>query len=133
MSQENVDAFLQGVSAFNSRDLEGYLELMDPDVEAVPLLAGVEGHYRGHAGVRRWWETLLEAFPDFAIEVVEVRDLEDVTLAAIRYRAHATESDTAVEARLWMAGRWRRGKCVWWGSFASEADAAKAAGGSDER
>jgi hypothetical protein len=133
MSQENVDAFLRGVSAFNSRDLEGYLDLMDPDVEAVPLLAGVEGHYPGHAGVRRWWETLLETFPDFAIEVDEVRDLEDVTLAAIRYRAHAAKADTLVESQLWMAGRWRGGTCVWWGSFASEADAAKAAGVSAER
>jgi hypothetical protein len=133
MSQENVDAFLRGVSAFNGRDLEGYLEVMDPDGEAMPLLAGVEGHYRGHAGLRRWWESLIDTFPDFAIEVIEVRDLEDVTLAAIRYRAHAAKTDTPVESQLWMAGRWRRGKCVWWGSFASEADAAKSAGLPDRR
>jgi ketosteroid isomerase-like protein len=132
MSQENVDTFLDLVSAFNSRDLDAYLELMDPDVEAVPLLAGVEGRYRGHAGVRRWWDSLFDAFPDFAVEVDEVRDLGDPTLAAVRYRAHAAKSDTPVESQLWMAGRWRGGKCVWWGTFASEADAAAAAGLSDE-
>jgi ketosteroid isomerase-like protein len=128
MSQENVEVFWRGVSAFNCRDLDAYLELMDPDVEAVPLLVSVEGDYRGHAGVRRWWGNLLDTFPDFAIEVVEVRDLADLTLAALRYRAHAAESDTPVEARLWMVGRWRRGKCVWWGTFASEAEALEAAG-----
>ena len=51
---------------------------MDPDVEAVPILSGMEGDYHGHAGIRRWWENLLDVFPDFATEAVEVRDLREV-------------------------------------------------------
>jgi ketosteroid isomerase-like protein len=128
MSQENAEAFWRAVSAFDRRDWDAYLELMHPDVEAVPLLVETEGDYHGHNGVRRWLRDLFDIFPDFAIEVVEARDLGDVTFATMRYRAHAAESDTPVEAPLWVVGRWRRGECVWWGTFATEADALEAVG-----
>ena len=128
MSRENVEVFKRIVAAFNRRDLGAVLELMDADVEAVPLLGDVEGDYRGHAGVRRWWESLHDVFPDFVVEVVEVRDLGEVSLATLRYRAHVAGSDTPVEAPLWMVARWRRGKCVWWGAFATEAEALEAVG-----
>ena len=38
---------------------------MYADVEAVPILSGMEADYHGHAGIRRWWENLLDVFPDF--------------------------------------------------------------------
>jgi hypothetical protein len=63
--------------------------------------------------MRRWWETMLTAFPDYDIEVVEVRDLGDVTLASLRALGHGAGSDVPFEDLLWHAGRWRRGKCVW--------------------
>ena len=44
------------VTAFNARDLEGMLACLDPDVRFHPLrLIGLDGSYRGHAGVQRWW------------------------------------------------------------------------------
>jgi ketosteroid isomerase-like protein len=128
MSQENVEAFKRGITAFNGRDLDTWLDLMDADVEAVPLLVAMEGGYHGRAGIRRWWGDLLDAFPDFAVEVVEVRDLGELTFAALRYRAHGADSDTPVEARLWMAGRWRHGKVVWWATFGTEAEGLEAVG-----
>jgi hypothetical protein len=126
MSQENVEVFKLGIDAFNRRDLDACLELADPEVEGVPLLVQMEGSYRGHDGMRRWWEDLLGVFPDFTVEVAEVRDLADVTLGRLCYRARAAESDTPVEAQVWMAVRWRRGKWVWWRTFASQADALEA-------
>jgi ketosteroid isomerase-like protein len=128
MSQENVALAHQIVDAFNRRDLDALLALMDVEVEAVPRLVAMEGGYHGHAGMRRWWDNLFEVFPDFTVELVELRDLGDWTLAAIRYRAHGADSDTPVEARLWMVGRWRRGKCVSWHTFGSEAEALEAVG-----
>ena len=41
----------------------------------------MEGRYHGHDGIRRWWENLLDTFPDFTIEVIEVRDLGNLTIA----------------------------------------------------
>jgi ketosteroid isomerase-like protein len=43
MSQENVELGYRVFDAFNRRDLDGFLALMDEDVEAISRLAAVEG------------------------------------------------------------------------------------------
>ena len=48
-----MEVFKRVVVAFNRRDLGAFLEMMDADVEAVPLLGDMKGDYRGHAGMRR--------------------------------------------------------------------------------
>jgi len=128
MTQENVELFHQAYDAVNRRDLDALVRLMDADVEAVPILSGMEGDYHGHAGIRRWWENLLDVFPDFATEAVEVRDLGDVTLARLRVHGHGADSDAPLDAPLWLSARWRQGKCVRWGAYGTEGDALDAAG-----
>jgi ketosteroid isomerase-like protein len=127
MPQENVDLALRSVDAFNRRDLDALLALMDDDVKGVPPLASMEGNYQGHAGIRSWWESLFEGLPDFTIEVVEVRDLGDVTIAVLQNRAHGSASDAPVEERLWVVAEWHDRKAVWWHTFRSEAEALEAA------
>jgi len=112
MSQEKVALAHQAYDAVDRRDLGAFLALMADDVEAVSFLVAMEGDYHGHAGIRRWWENLHDVFPDYTIEVVEERDLGDLTLATLRNRGHGAVSDTPFEGTLWMVGRWRRGKCV---------------------
>ena len=128
MSQENVELAQQSVDAFNRRDLDALLALMEEDVEGVPPLASMEGNYHGHAGIRRWWENLFENLPDFAIEVVEKRDHEDLTITVVRNRAHGAASAAPVEERLWIVAEWRNRKAIWWHTFGSEAEALKAVG-----
>ena len=95
MTQENVELFHQAYDAVNRRDLDALVRLMDADV----VLSGMEGEYHGHAGIRRWWENLLDVFPDFTTEAVEVRDLGDVTLASLRVHGHGADSEgDALEA-----------------------------------
>jgi SnoaL-like domain len=86
MSQENVELAHRAIDAFNRRDLGAYLELVDAEVEFVAGGVTMEGDYRGHAGIRRFWENLLGVFPDLALEIVELRDLGDLTLGAARVR-----------------------------------------------
>ena len=43
MSQENVESALRAFDAFNRRDLDAYLELLDPAVEFRSLLVGMGG------------------------------------------------------------------------------------------
>jgi ketosteroid isomerase-like protein len=128
MSQENVALQHQVVDAINRRDLGLVLTLMDADVEAVSMLCGMEGEYRGHAGMRRWLENVFDAFPDFAIDVDEVRDLGDLTLTSLRMHGHGADSDTPFNSPLWVVSRWRRGKMLRWRSYFSEAEAVEAAG-----
>ena len=130
MSQENVELAQRAYEAFNRRDLGAYLALMDDDVEAVPRMVAMEGghHYHGHTGVRRWWEDLFDVFPDFVIEGAEVRDLGDLTFGTVRLRGHGAGSDTPTDEAIWSVIRWRRGKCVWWRTYDTRAEALEAVG-----
>ena len=126
MSQENVELGHCAADAFNRRDLQAYLALQDDDVRASPLAGDMEGGHRGHDGIRRWWDDLFAAFPDMTIEVGEVRDLGEMTLAAVRISGHGAGGDAPIDMRLWRLARFRRGKCIWWGTFRTESEALEA-------
>ncbi len=128
MSRENVELAYRALDAINRRDLGALLALMDDDVEAVSRIAAIEGGLHGHEGMRRWWENWFNAFPDYDIEVVEVRDREDLTLAALRALGHGAGSEVPFEDTIWLASRWRGGKCVWWRTCYSWDEALEAAG-----
>jgi ketosteroid isomerase-like protein len=126
MSQENVEAARRAYEAFNRRDLDALLAVMDAEVEFSTRLVGA-GSYRGHDGVRLWWDDLLRVFPDFTVEVTDVDELDDLTINAVRVRGHGMDSETPFEENIWQVGKWRNGKAVSWGSYASRREAREAA------
>jgi ketosteroid isomerase-like protein len=132
MSQENTELAYRSSEAFNRRDLDAVLALMDDDVEVVSRLVSVEGGYHGHEGIRRWWKNLLDAFPDFTVEIDEVRELGDLTVAAVRVRGHGASSDAPFEMATWQVSEWRRGKCIWWRMLDSQSEAFEAVGLSEQ-
>src|SRR4029078_13578702 len=75
MSQENVDAVRSTFEAFQKRDLDAFLDCFDPDVEYRSLVLEVEGTYRGREGMRRWWDGLLDVFPDWNPQIVDSREV----------------------------------------------------------
>jgi hypothetical protein len=72
-----------------------------------------------------------DVWPDVTAQPVEVRDLGDLTVAALHFRGHAAGSDIPLDETSWHVNRWRRGKCVWWRSFETRAEALEAVGLSD--
>jgi ketosteroid isomerase-like protein len=132
MSQENVELLRRSIDAVNRRDLDAYLALMDEEVEAISRIVAVEGGLHGHDGIRRWWEEWFSAFPDYEITIDEIRDLGDVTIAAVRAVAHGAGSEVPLQDTIWIAGRWRRRKCVWWRVSYNEKEALEAAGLSEQ-
>ena len=128
MSKQNVELHYQSIDAVNSRDFGAFLALMDDDVEALSRIVAVEGGLHGHEGIRRWWEEWFAAFPDYEIEIDEVRDLGDVTVAAMRAIGHGAGSEVRLEDTVWLACRWHRGKCLWWCVLYSLDEALEAAG-----
>lgn len=123
MSRENVDLVLRMCAIFNRRDLDALLALMHDEVEIEPRFGALEGDYRGHEGVRRWWSDLLDFLPDYRAEIVEVQDLGDMTLGQIRGWAHGAVSTAPVAETWWQSIRWRDGRCIGWRNFATKADA----------
>jgi|SRR5215207_9792478 len=129
MSQENVEQLYRAQEALNQRDLDAFIGFQDLDVEIVPRILKVEGgdSYRGHDGLRTWWENLHDVFPDFSAEIDEVRDLGDVILARVRLRGQGLGSEAAMEQTAWYVVEVRDTKAIWWGIFLSEAEALEAA------
>ena len=130
MSEENVELHYEAIDAFNRRDLDALLALADPDIEWFPRIAELEGGgpYRGHDGVRRWWEDLFGVFPDFSAKVEEVQDLGDVTVTRVRQHSQGVGSDAPADQTQWIVTEWRHKKGIWWRVFLNEADAVAAAG-----
>ena len=128
MPPDNVALARRVYDAMNARDLPAFLALFDPELEAVPRSAFLEGHFHGHAGARRWWEGILNLIPDFACEIVEVRAAGDVTLGRIHVSGHGGESGTPFDETIWQVARWRDGRAVWWGTFNTSEEAHAAAG-----
>lgn len=130
MSQENIELVYRGAEAFNRRDLDAFLALTDRDVEFTSRFLELEGGgpYRGHDGIRTWWENVFGIWSDVRAEIAEVRDQGDVTVTRVRFRGHGMESDAPWEQTQWQVAEWQQGKATRLRIFLSEAEALEAAG-----
>jgi hypothetical protein len=132
MSQENVEMIERMYEAFYRGNAEGALANFDPEVEVdasvrvdVGIVHGREGvratvarwvgawdewreeieEIPRHEGLRRWWDDFLGAFPDYVLDIEELRDLRDVTLGHLRGWGHAADSATPVVDPSWQPVR----------------------------
>ena len=80
MSQENVEIVLALHEAFNRGDLDGLVSKWSPECEyraaITQVVEGEAGVFRGHDGLRRWWEELRYLYDELSSEVLEVRGTE---------------------------------------------------------
>jgi ketosteroid isomerase-like protein len=100
MSQENVDLTRRAYDAFNRRDIDAFLALVDDNVEVNSRLVAIEGAYHGRDGVRCWWKDLFDVMPDYRVEVEELIDLGEHVLARTRHHARGKGSGVEVEQRM---------------------------------
>ena len=130
MSEENVERYHRVVDAFNRRDLDAALALFDPEVDFAPRSVALEGgrSYKGHDGVRTWWESTFAAFSDYVAEIEEVRDVGDMTFSRLRFRGHGMRSDVPIDEMQWHVVEWRHGSVARLRTLRSEAQALEAAG-----
>ena len=128
MPQENVDAFRRAAQAISSGDVETALGIVTDDVVVRALRSGVEGEYRGRAGVRRFFADNAENFDIFRLDYEDVRDLGDRVLAI--GSIHIRGKGGGVETDFPSAGiaTFRDGKLVRWEDFRERRLAVEAAG-----
>jgi ketosteroid isomerase-like protein len=132
MSQENVEAFKRAVEAYNRRDIDAFLEEIDPEVEwhgaLQALLESETTVYQGHEGVRQWVRDIDEALADIRLELPEIRDLGDRIVAIGWLHARGQVSGAETESPFGCVVEWENGKATRLLSFLSQADALQAAG-----
>jgi ketosteroid isomerase-like protein len=63
---ENVERVQRGFEAFNERGVDGVIPLIHPEFEATtpPNLASEPDTYRGHEGIRRWFDSFYEVMDE---------------------------------------------------------------------
>ncbi|HXF00938.1 MAG TPA: nuclear transport factor 2 family protein [Solirubrobacterales bacterium] len=129
MSQENVEIVRRVFDAFNRRDIAAFIELLDRDVEWVPVLAVLEGSvYRGHADIRRWIKDLDTDWEFFEVYYEELRDLGDRVLVFGHWRARGRASGIEVENPGTYLYEINGGKVVSMRTFTDRVEAFEAAG-----
>ena len=90
------------VREFERRDFQGYLELMHREVEFTTVAFGEERVFRGHDGVREWWETL-SARPGYdAYSAAATAIAGDAVLIRARIRAPNQSGGYLDAAGLWL-------------------------------
>jgi ketosteroid isomerase-like protein len=81
MPEEPVQVARRAFDAFNRTYTDGTRDLydvLDPDVEWIPVTALLEGTtYRGEAGVRRWMREMKRDWSAWEVQPVEFRDVGD--------------------------------------------------------
>jgi ketosteroid isomerase-like protein len=81
--RENVELMRRAFAAWNRRDIETALELMDPDVEWHPnlQLPDVDPIYRGRNGVRRFFKDFMDPWDTITVEPLETTARGDEVVA----------------------------------------------------
>jgi uncharacterized protein len=129
MSQENVEIVRRVFDAFNKRDTPAFLELLDPDVEWVPILAVLEGRvYRGHEEVRGWIKELATDWEFFEVEYEELRDVGGRVMVCGHWHARGRASGVELENPGTYLYEIKDGKVVSMRTFTDRDAALKAAG-----
>jgi ketosteroid isomerase-like protein len=92
VSRENVALVLRGLESINAADIEGLLEVADPEIEFIPRRAPVTGSYIGHDGMREFMADNAENLDVFRVTPEEVVDAGDrvVVIGTFVVRGHGS-------------------------------------------
>jgi ketosteroid isomerase-like protein len=130
MSQQNVDVVRQGLEAFNSEDMERILAFVDPDFETAVSgeLSAEPDTYRGHDGIRRYFESFRDAMDEIRFEPERFWDAGEAVVVALRLTAQGRQTAIRVEQRIAQVWSIRDGRAVSVRTYTSIAEALRAAG-----
>jgi ketosteroid isomerase-like protein len=134
MSQENVELHRRTIEAFNRRDIEAMIATADPNIEYHPVLSAVGGVtvYRGHDGMRRWFEQLDDAWEELRANPEAYFDLGEHTLLFYVLHGRGRHSGAEVAMPGAQVVRWRGGLSVYGKQYAHREDALRDLGVSED-
>jgi ketosteroid isomerase-like protein len=130
MSDANVSLVRQLIEAFNSEDIDRVLGLAhgDVEIEISPDVSAEPDIYRGHDGMRRYFQSFRGVMVDVRFEAEQVWAIGATVVVALLLTATGRQTAIVVEQR--SAGVWTfgEGKLIGIRAYASPADALQAAG-----
>jgi ketosteroid isomerase-like protein len=87
MSEENVRIVRQALEAWSAGDLDRTLEAVHPDVVWITsgAIPDMRREYRGHDGVRGFWEDWKGAWQELTLEPLRMVDAGDSVIVLARF------------------------------------------------
>ena len=130
MSQPNVEVIRRGLEALSSGDIDRILEFVDPDFEGQvpPELSTEPDTYRGHAGMRRYFQSFWDDMEDIRFQAERMWEAGDSVVVDTRMTARGKQTAIPVEQRFGQIWTLRDGRAIAVENFASVGDALEAAG-----
>ena len=130
MSQPNVEVIRRGLEALSSGDIDRILEFVDPDFEGQvpPELSTEPDTYRGHAGMRRYFQSFWDDMEDIRFQADRMWEAGDSVVVDTRMTARGKQTAIPVEQRFGQIWTLRDGRAIAVENFASVGDALEAAG-----
>lgn len=122
-ARSNAAALHELYEAFGRRDLDAFLDGCTDDVA---LESDLGAYPAGHAGVRRWWADMLDAFAVGAPKPILLVELGDVVIALATTTWRGRASGVEFLAERVQVTRWRHGRVCRW-TFSPSLEAALAA------
>jgi ketosteroid isomerase-like protein len=115
-------------AAWSARDLDAFVEVFSEDVEVRPFLGRGLGAstYRGHAGLRRWYEEATEDWDELRVEPREFREVGDRLAVFLLATGRGRGSHVEVEAEIVHVAEFRDGKFTRLQGFGDREQALKA-------
>jgi uncharacterized protein len=89
VSSENLEIVQRGFEGFNAKGVDGIIPFLDPNFEATtpPDLATEPGTFRGHEGVRRWFDSFYEVMDGIRWDAHEFHEAGDCVVVEFTLRA----------------------------------------------
>ena len=115
-------------TAFAERDVDGVLELVDPEIEFTAVTSDFAGRvepYRGHEGIRRYFRDVAEVWDDLRLTPRDYRQVGDAVL--VTGRVSARSPARIVDGSTGWLWRVRDGRVVYGRVYPSAKDAEAAA------
>jgi ketosteroid isomerase-like protein len=129
MSREHVELVHRAVAAWNTRDIDRWLELTAPDVEVVfPQDVPEPGPFHGRDELRAWAEGFMTAWDDFEAEVRQAIPVGEQVVVELHQRGHGRETGIEMEQTDWHVFSVRDGRIVRWRAYWTREGALEAAG-----
>jgi ketosteroid isomerase-like protein len=134
MSQENVEIVRRALDLSRSGDLaanaEALIALVDPRLEFISALSGVEGAaYRGHEGIRLYLHDLADSWREWRFELKEIEEVApDTILVSLVFHATGKESGVPIETERSLVYVLSEGRLLRVRNYHTRAEALEAAG-----
>jgi len=130
VTSEKVELVRRGFEAFNSGDIDRILSFTGPDleIEVPPGLSAEPDTYRGHAGVRRYFQSFDEAMDEVHFQAERFWDAAEAVVVDARVTARGKQTAILVEQRAAQLWTIRGGRVIRIRAYASLSEALETIG-----